>query len=280
MKKPLLLCVLALSLTSCDILSSLTGLSKKDSESEKEKLEHEGVALNLSCSDDLGLKRAEDTNYVTDLSIEPQSVGATTIKRLDGHITFYMPPVYGEAQLREIDEDSHPDYLFVETQIEFAQADDKPIDFVYLTDIDFSCNDQSDKIYQNLRVAIFNKDTHEDCYVLSYDKNGSSCKTEYNLDLNKDDKLDSYDNMFDNTETGLISYTTGLPYYYTDVWANDIPTQREIESDQFDPHHQRLSFIDTTPITIRMWVEGWELENNDVVSDLQIDINLKFGGHY
>lgn len=275
MKKPLLLCVLALSLASCDISSFLPNNNGNNGNGERRK--HDGVSLNLSCSDDLGLKRVQDNNYVTNLNIEPQSVGSTTIKRLDGQITFYMPPTFCQGQLQEVDDNNHPDYLFVESQIEFAQVEDKKIDFAYLTSIAFSCSDPSNKFYQNLRVAIFNKETHEDCYVLSYDPEGPTSKTEYNLDLNNDGKLDSYEDMSSFDKSGPISYTTGMPFYCTDRWELDIPTQREIESNQFDPHHMRLSF---TPITIRMWFEGWEFDNSDAGGNIQIDIDLKFAAHY
>lgn len=278
MKKPILLCALALFLTSCDLSSFMPG-NNGNNNGASEKNNHDGVSLNLSCSDDMGLKRVGDKDYVTNLNIEPETIGISTIKRLDGHITFYKPPIFGQGQLEEItNNEGNLQSYFVETQINFVHADDsKNLDFVYLTSVDFSCKDPENVFYKNLRVAIFDKDEMTDCFVLSYDKDGSTCKTEYNLDLNMDGELDKTQGF--NTNPELINYTTGLPAYYTDPWDLVVPTQSDVEQNKFDPFYQRLSVANNKPVTIRMWIEGWELENNVAYDSMQTDISLKFAGH-
>lgn len=272
MKKPLLFCVLALSLASCD-LSSFLPNNKSNNGGNSEKRIHDGVALTISCSEDMGLKRVQDNEYVTNLVIEPQNIGISTIKRLENHITFYKPPVFGQAQLEEITKDeTHTENYFVEAQVNFIHADDNTkLDFVYLTSIEFSSKDENNVFYKYLRVAVFDKEEMIDTFVLSKDQKGEVTKTEYNLDLNMDGKLDG--------DPDPINYTTGMPLYVTDNWELDIPTQREIDTDEFDPFHQRLNVANNKAITFRMWIEGWELDNNVVPNNAQIDVNLKFAGH-
>ena len=277
MKKSLVLCVLALSLTSCD-LSSFIKVSRT-METFEETGEHEGITLVVEGNEQLLLKEKEKSEYVNRSTITSIRAGSSTIKRLDGQITFYQYPVYGKAQLDEVDDKNNNDRFYYEQLIDFSAAEKQNFDFIYLTSVSFESNNPNHKLYKFLRIALMDKETNSDYYVFSRDKDGIVSKTEYNLDLDANGELDKEQKNygFDNDDPTLINYTTGMPSYMTDSYEMSIPTQNELEQDNIPGLKALIPF--NKALTIRIWFEGWELENTDDFSDLNIDIGIKFAGH-
>lgn len=268
MKKRLVLIVSILALCSCD----LSGIIKRSYVYSDEPLpEHDGVGLNLICNDDLLARRNEDKETYSRLCFSPIPLKVSTVKLLDGKITFYEPPICGEAQLREVT-DSRRDDCFFEQQVifEFDKNNKKNADFIYLTDISFSSKQEDNKLFKNLRVALFDGATNDYYYSFSYDKNGTETSTTMNLDLNGDGELDK------DLDGNLINYTTGMPLYATDPYDLAIPREIEKINNEFDKIHQFIK--PDKPLTIRVWVEGWDLTNEDPLS-LKADMNLTFSAH-
>lgn len=287
MKKGLVLCVLALSLTSCDFLSNITFVKSIDFEENSDaiKKNHEGVYLNIDCQNFLLVKETPSTgnDYSPKLTLASTQIGSTTIKRVNGEITFYQTPIFGESQLEVVNDSdtSRLDSFFFEQQVIFKDIEDQPIDFVYFTDIQFSCKNPDNKIFKNFRLAILDKETHSDYFVLSYEKNGLESKTSYNLDMNGDKELDKAQATFafEGSDSELINYTTGEPYYMTDNYEMCIPSQNDIDADTIPDRLKVMNVANNKPLTIRMWIEGWELDINDKF-DSQIDITLKLAPHF
>ena len=278
MKKLWIVSLLALSLTSCD-LSSLVSHRVSYSEETGEK---SGITIVIEGSDNLLLKNHERTEYANRFTITSIQAGSTTIKRLDGKITFYKPPIYGKPQLDEItNSEEHPEYYFFEQQIDFSNAKDTNFDFIYLTDFSMQCADSNNKIFKNLRVALFNKETGDDYYVFSYDKNGTVSKTAYELDVNADGKIDQTQGYDWEEDKGPIIYTTGIDSYTTDTYENVILSESEIAQDSIPKLKSLIPFSKNIPLTIRIWAEGWELDNNDFVlyNDETVNIDLKLEGY-
>lgn len=268
MKKKLVLILSCLALCSCD----LGGLIKRSYTYSDEPLpEHDGVGLNLICNDDLLARRNEDKETFSRLCFSPIPLKVSTIKLLDGKITFYEPPFCGEAQLREVADSRRDDCFFEQLVVfEFDKDNQKKADFIYLTDISFSSKQEDNKLFKNLRVALFDGATNDYYYSFSYDKNGTITNTEMNLDIDMDGELDK------DFDGNLINYTTGMPVYMTDSYDIATPRQIEIETNDFDKIHKFIK--PNKPLTIRVWVEGWDLTNEDPAI-LKADINLSFSAH-
>ena len=260
MKKPLLLCVLALTLASCSFVPNKKGDW------------HHGISLLLQCHDDLQIATADTHIFMDNLDMTGIEVGTSTIKRYDGNITFYGQPIFGEAQLNEVPNDQENRMYYFETEVEFLNPDGKEVDFVYFTGIEWKAEDNENIVNENLRLAVFDKHTNTDCFVFSQDPEGITSPTEYPLDLNGD-------GLNDRNENGEILYTTGFPYYVTDSYSFSKPMQRDIEQDHFDPFYQRMKVNDGKTLTIRMWVEGWLL-SNESIQETNVNIKLDFAPHY
>ena len=56
-----------------------------------------------------------------------------------------------------------------------------------------------------------------------------------------------------------------------------IPNERSIESNNFDKIFQFIK--PNKPLTIRIWVEGWDLTNNEEIEKIKADINLTVSAH-
>ena len=271
MKKPLLLCILALSLAACDL--SNFGPAKKDNGT------HHDVSLMIKCADGLNVK-----NHGTELLMSSyETIGIvpsiSTIKRLDGKITFYMSPEFGQGQLKEeVSDDIDGISPYSEgRKLDFVSTTDQEIDFVYLTGISWTASKEDESHNKYLRVAIYDKETSSDYFVFSYDPNGTVTKTEYNLDLNMDGQLDKTQGYaWEDSE--LINYTTGMPSYMTDSYDIAVPRQLEIDNDKFDPLHACMKT--DKPLAIRIWLEGWELENTMSIEIKDIQIELDFAPHF
>ena len=273
MKKPLLLCILALSLTACDF--SNFGPAKQN---DKENGERHGVSLIIKCADELNVKNhgADFSMATYDLTGITPSI--STIKRLEGKIIFYQPPEFGQAQLKEVNQE--PDTILPYSEgkkLDFVSTSDQNIDFVYLRGISWTANTKDENLNKYLRVAIYEKETSSDYFVFSYDPNGTVTKTEYNLDLNMDGQLDGAA-KYEWEEPELINYTTGMPSYMTDSYDIAMPRQLEIDNDNFDPLHACMK-VDK-PIAIKVWLEGWELENTMSIEIKDIQIELDFAPHF
>ena len=269
MKKPLLLCVLTLALTSCDLSKYLPINSGKQNNGNN----HDGTSLLLQCADGLNVATHDNQIYMENIDFSSIQVGSTTIKRLDGEIHFYRNPVYGHAQLEEIPDNANPEMYYFEMDIDFKSTSNKEIDFVYFTGVSWNTDNEDNLINKYLRLAVFDKETKSDYFVFSHDTKGLVTKTEYNLDLDADGKLDE-------DENGLINYTTGMPSYMTDNYEIVAPGQNEIDSDKFDRLHSCMRVDTGKPLTIRMWVEGWELDNNVALGEANIGIELDFAPHF
>ena len=269
MKKSLLFIISTLSLCSCD----LGGLIKRSYSYSDEPLpEHEGVGLNIICNDDLLAKRNGDKETFSRLCFSPIPLRCSTVKIVDGKITFYEPPFCGEEQLREVADSRKADCFFEqEVVFEFDKDNKKDADFIYFTDVSFTADKPNSKIFKNLRVALFDGATNDFYYALSYDKNGTITQTEMALDLNMDGELDK------DLDGNLINYTTGMRSYMTNSYDFLIPNERSIESNNFDKIFQFIK--PNKPLTIRIWVEGWDLTNNEEIEKIKADINLTVSAH-
>ena len=267
MKKPLLLIVLALSLSSCDLFNGFGPVKKNSSNSQQQ-----GISLRLQCND--GLQIAQKNNDVFNDCIEliDLAVGTTTIKRYEGGITFYKPPVYGHAQLEEINNNDDNSMYFFEYQVKFSHTSGKNLYFVYFTGISWTPDDDHGLLNQNLRLAVFDKDTNSDYFVFSEYPEGVTSETEYPLDLDMDGEND-------RNQDGDIKYTTGFPYYATDSYSIAVPMQRDIDNDSFDPFHTRMRVDNGKVLTIRLWVEGWLVDNLHLPTGTA-NIQLDFAPHF
>lgn len=259
MKKSIVFVVLPFLLTACDFSSFLPSAHKAGNNSIEN-----GIRLNLHANDPLQIKQhnSNDT-FGLDVRSPTFSVSNSTIKLLDGKITFYQTPVMGDYQLREVG-DMNPQYLFYEMQIDFNYNANKTCDFVYLTEVSFGSNANESKLFTNLRVALFDKATMNYYYSFSYDEKGTVTQTECELDLDADGVMEG-------------TYTTGMPSYMTDNYNIVIPSENEIDSDNI-PHGKDLIPFNKT-LTLRVWVEGWDLSNNDIVENFGADIDIRFAGH-
>lgn len=272
MKKCLFFVISTLALTSCDFINLVP--SKKESDG------HHGISLLLNCNDGLNITTHKDQIFMDNLDMTSMSVGSTTIKRLDGKITFYDHPIYGTAQLQELPKNPEPLKYCFEEEIDFAHSSGSEIDFVYFTGISWSAEDEENIVYKNLRLAIFDKETSSDYFVLSYDPNGLTSKTEYNLDVDGDGELDRNQSYaWESNNNELINYTTGMPYYMTDNYEICIPTEQDIANDRIDPLMSCMKVNENKPLTLRVWVEGWEVDNNNF-KGTKIDIKLDFAPHF
>ena len=278
MKKVLVLPLLALLLTACD-LSSIIQVSNKVEVSE-ETGEKKDITLIVSGTKNLLLKNREREEFANRTTISSIIAGTTTIKRSEGKITFYRPPEFGRAQLDELSNDEeHLGNYYFEQIIDFRAGPETNYDYIYLKNFMMRCSENDNKIYKNLRVALFDKDTFTDYYVFSYDSNGTLSKTEYNLDLNADGKLDEEVGYgFEEGESKLINYTTGAPSYMTDAYSSSVVTTEEIENDNIPEGKTLIPF--NKALTIRIWAEGWEIENTDAMTgDMTVDIGIELEGH-
>ena len=245
MKKPLVLLFLPLCITACDLSNGLTPSKKQ------------GVSLNLSCQDPLQIKVAGEDNYSSSFKSEPTSLGNATIKLENGKITFYEAPIANQFQLKE-DNGSGANVFYYDQQFEFNASGS---DFIYISDIKFESKNDDSKLFKNLRVALFEKSTMDCYYCLSPDKNGTTTVTEGELDLNAD-----------GTPEG--TYTTGSPSYTTDNYDLVIPSESEISGNNI-PSSKVLIPTDKA-LNIRMWIEGWDLSNEDLINDYNAKVNIQF----
>ena len=270
MKKILLFAVSVLALTACD-LSNFGPARKGGGNSD-----HHGVSLLMKCSDGATIATHRDGVFMDSLDLTSITLYPSTVKRLDGKITFYQPPVFGQGQLQELPKDiDNPMHIF-EMDIDFKGPSNQEIDFVYLNNISWTAKEQDSIINKYLRLAIYTKEDSGDCFVFSSNPEGETSKTEYNLDLNMDGQLDKAAG-FEWEEAELVTYTTGMPIYCTDPYYLAIPSENEINSDKFDPLHACMKT--DKQLTVRIWVEGWELSNNDALEEKDIEIELGFIAH-
>ena len=270
MKKILLFAISALALTACD-LSNFGPARKGGGNSD-----HHGVSLLMKCSDGATIATHRDGVFMDSLDLTSITLYPSTVKRLDGKITFYQPPVFGQGQLQELPKDiDNPMHIF-EMDIDFKGPSNQEIDFVYLNNISWTAKEQDSIINKYLRLAIYTKEDSGDCFVFSSNPEGETSKTEYNLDLNMDGQLDKAAG-FEWEEAELVTYTTGMPIYCTDPYYLAIPSENEINSDKFDPLHACMKT--DKQLTVRIWVEGWELSNNDALEEKDIEIELGFIAH-
>ena len=263
MKKYFILCISILLLVSCG-LSNGTEQSKENSINNGEGVDN-GLYLNIDCKNDLKLKKHEESNDKYDAALQMSNIilGTTTIKREDNKISFFHSPTYGNAQLDELKDGlEHPEYHYFEQQIDFKYEDESYKSY-YLSSVAFSSSNPDDKIYKFLRIALFDKESKTDYFVFSKDSKGEQSKTEYELDLNADGTIDEKSiNEFGFGDEGKtpIHYTTGAPYYMTDSHELTSPFGIDI----------------SRPLTLRLWVEGWEMENIDAMSNAKINIDIQF----
>lgn len=265
MKKSLLFCVLALSLSSCDLFNGFTP-KKKDQDW------HHGISLRMWCNDGLQISAHQDQVYMYNLDMSSIMVGTTTIKRQNNKITFYDYPVKGKGHLEELPKDTNPDGRYFEMDVDFTHSSNKDLDFVYFTNISWNVGNDPNFTSYSLRLAIFDKETSTDYFVFSGESKGQETKTSYNLDLDADGELDT-------DQDGLIEYTTGLPYYYTDSYELSIPKPKDIDEDNIDPLLAAMKVYKNKPITVRMWLEGWEV-NGNTIPEFDVNIRLDFSGHF
>ena len=272
MKKILLFAVSALALTACDL--SNFGPAKKGGGNS----DHHGVSLLMKCSDGATIAAHRDGVFMDSLDLTSITLYPSTVKRLEGEITFYRPPVFGQGQLQELPKDESEGQLSIfDMDIDFANPSNKEMDFVYINNISWKAKDEDSVINKYLRLAIYDKEYDADCFVFSSNPEGETCKTEYNLDLNMDGQLDQVSGHEWESSGELVNYTTGMPIYCTDPYDLAIPTKNEIDRDLFDPLHTIM--IASRPLTVRIWVEGWELDNNVALNETDIDIEIDFTVH-
>lgn len=251
MKKYFGIVLLSLILTSCNFVPSSENTSNKH-----------GVQLSISCSEPLTVKNHSESEYSTRYKPSKFAVGTSTIKLQDGKITFYRPPVMGEYQLKE-DDGIEPQYRYHEEQIDF-RALGADYDFVYISDIVFQSKAPDNKLFKNLRIALFEKETMDYYYSFSSDEQGTATSTSRELDLNADGVNEG-------------TYTTGNPMYMTDSYNFVIPNENEINNNNI-PLAKGLIKLDKT-LTLRVWLEGWDLENSDITGDFDADIGITFAAH-
>lgn len=271
MKKSLFFAISALALSSCDLLNiSVNPASGGKSGGDGPLPDHEGVGLNIICEDDFLVARNGDEKSFSRLCLSPIPLNVTTIKWAEGKLTFYEPPIFQQAQLREVS-DNYDRYYF-EQELVFSLPDNQKADFFYFTDISFSSDNPENKLFKNIRVAILDKESNTPLNVFSFDEKGAETLTTMNLDLNMDGQLDV------DEKGELISYTTGMPAYYTDhydmfVMKDPSKLDNNIYASAFKAHKLNK------PLAFRIWVEGWDLTNEDPASIKKIDINFTVAAH-